>query len=635
MLDPKRLPIYEKEEEIVEAVHREKCVVVVSPTGTGKTTQIPQMLLRANIVEWPKMIGITQPRRISAVGVALRVAEEMGEKIGDIVGYKIRFDEKISHRTILKFMTDGILLMEHQHDPLLEEYTLIMVDEAHERTLNIDFTLGILKSILKKREDFKVLISSATINPCFFSEYFDDAPIIEVKAPLFPVEIKYTPPKKNTPKFVIEKILKVLNDIFSSSKDGDVLIFLSGEAEINECIQKIKELNRGNIVILPLFARLSNEEQRRVFEDFGEKRKIVVATNIAETSITIDGIKYVIDNGFAKINDFIPETSLSLLKQRPISKASAEQRKGRGGRVCPGICYRIYSPETFKQMPSFTKEEILRTDLSEIILRLLILGIKNVERFDFPLRPSKKRILASLKILQELGAITKKRELTEMGKKMSIFPMEPKYSRMIVEAEKRGVLEDTIIVTSFLSVKGPFVAMPSIEEEDFVRRELFEEFGDENGDLTFYINLFKGFVGDGMSESFCKFRFLDFKTMMEIYNIKNQIMEIALKSGFYNIEPSNGNENIIRAVAAGLPKFILRKKKRGLYSNRYFNNIEIHPSSSLFNERPHTILAGEIVSTTRTYARHVSVIRKGFFENSGFKKFHSNKREFYNKTFTI
>jgi RNA helicase HrpA len=622
------LPIYREEKRIVETVKENRVAVVVSPTGSGKTTQIPKMLLKAGLSPFG-MIGVTQPRRIAAISVASRIAEEMETTLGREVGYEIRFRNLSCRDTKLKIMTDGILLMETRKEPCLSAYDIIMVDEAHERTLNIDFTLGLLKEILHKRADLKVLISSATINPHIFSEYFDNAPIISVHADMYPVNVIYTELQDHSRekgKFrnrkktsdrgnsryseIISECVSIIRGVESRGEQGDFLIFLSGEAPIIQCAEAIEQEfgDSGRIVTLPLFARMSKEEQDRVFLKFEGRRKIVIATNIAETSITIDGIRYVIDTGIAKINDFDTRTGISILTEKPISRASAEQRKGRAGRTAEGVCYRLYSERDFFQREEYTKEEIFRTDLSEVVLRMIDLGIRKVERFDFIASPDRNNIRAALSVLKRLGAIDNFRNLTETGRTMLDFPMEPRFSRMLVEAMKHyeDCLDYVIMAVAFISARTPITY---VEEDRELAEKAFQKFVDPMGDLITYIHIFSEFRREHFSEDFSKSNFFDHRTMLEIANIYEQIKDIIEKKGM-EVKTGGKMQDVIKACAAGLSDFIMWHAWGKFYQNRFIRNVIIHPSSVLFDSKPDMIVAGEIMKTTQTFARSVSVINR-------------------------
>ena len=383
-MDPTRLPVYEQKQRILDTLAENQVIVVESPTGTGKTTQIPQILYEAGYTR-SGIIGVTQPRRIAAVSVCEFIAKQLNKSVPEVIGYKMRFDDRTDLTTQIKIMTDGILLQEIKADYHLSRYSVIMVDEAHERSLNIDFILGLLKRILKERPQFKVIISSATINAEIFSEYFDECPIVKIDAKAYPVSTIYDPPRSESDyEAMQDKITDIVDRTVREKRDGDFLIFMPGVKAIKDCIQNLGELKSSKrLELLPLYARLSSDEQEKVFQSYPGKSKVIVATNIAETSVTIDGITTVIDPGLAKMNFYNKRTFTSSLIEVPISRASCNQRKGRAGRTAPGSCYRLYTRKDYDDRPLFTTEEIFRTDLSEVVLRMAELGIKDFESFDF------------------------------------------------------------------------------------------------------------------------------------------------------------------------------------------------------------------------------------------------------------
>jgi ATP-dependent helicase HrpA len=602
-----QLPISLHKESILRALADHQVIVVESPTGSGKTTQIPQILLKAGYAELG-LIGITQPRRIAAVSVAEFIARQQNTRIPERVGYKMRFEDRTSEATRIKIMTDGILLQEMKADPWLSRYSLLMVDEAHERSLNIDFILGLLKQVLEQRPGFKVIVSSATINAELFSTYFDECPVVKIDAPSFPVEVFYQPMREeHSPDEIIEKISAIVDK--ERRRGGDILIFLPGEAAIKSCIAALQALpGARKLEILPLYSRLSAEEQEKVFAEVPGKTKVVVATNIAETSVTIDGVRCVIDPGWAKLNFYNPRNYTASLIEVPVSRASSNQRKGRAGRTRPGVCHRLYSPEDFRKRPLFTREEILRTDLSEVVLRMAELGIRDFEQFDFLSPPGKDGIVSAIETLKILDALDEKRELTALGRRMIAFPLLPRLSRIIVEAMERypGVLEEVLIGVSFLSARSPFL-LPAGEE--MAARKAHHGFQDPQGDFVSYLKMFKAFVASGNKEAFCAGSYLDARTMHEIRNIKVQLEEIVSEMGF---SPDSGGpmEDYLCAISRGLIQFVCVQSARGTYASLTAGRILIHPGSVMFRENPRFIVAGEIVRTSRMYARSVSPLKK-------------------------
>src|SRR6056297_1161774 len=457
---PEELPVYQQRNKILREIEHNQVIVVESPTGSGKTTQLPLILYHAGFGQ-EGVIGVTQPRRIAAVSVSEYIALQIGDKVPGMVGYKMRFEDKTIPDTRIKIMTDGILLQELKADNMLSAYSIIMVDEAHERSLNIDFILGLLKQIIETRPEFKVIISSATINAEIFSTYFNGCPIVHIETQMYPVQIIYDSPSQVSKEDALqEKIQAIVERVIQSGRGGDILIFLSGEKPIKECLARLSGCAVSKrLHLLPLYGRLSKEEQERVFDPPPEgTSKVVISTNIAETSVTIDGITTVIDSGLAKMNYYNPRTFTSSLIEGPISRASCNQRRGRAGRTQPGTCYRLYSKKDYESRDLFTKEEILRTDLSEVVLRMAEIGIQDVEDFDFISPPGSQGIRGALETLLLLNAIKHNRELTEIGRMMVEFPLIPRHSRMIVEAVRRypEVLEEVLIASAFPPPHPPF-----------------------------------------------------------------------------------------------------------------------------------------------------------------------------------
>ncbi|HOV64792.1 MAG TPA: ATP-dependent RNA helicase, partial [Spirochaetia bacterium] len=528
----KDLPVYKQREKILNALKSSQVVVIESPTGSGKTTQLPVILYEAGYADGG-MIGVTQPRRIAALSVSDFIAKQLNTPMPGLVGYKMRFEDKTLAETKIKIMTDGILLQELKNDRLLTKYNVIIVDEAHERSLNIDFILGLLKGIIEVRPDFKVIISSATINAEVFSEYFDGCPVVHIDTVIYPVQVIYDLPRDPKEEFAVQnKVADIVERIIDEKRKGDILVFLSGEQAIKDCINILDSLPcRKKLHILPLYGRLGKEEQERVFERAPRgKTKVVVATNIAETSVTIDGITAVIDSGLAKINNYNPRTFTSSLVEMPISKASCNQRKGRAGRTQPGTCYRLYDKRDFESRPMFTTEEIYRTDLSEVVLRMAELGITDYESFDFISTPGKAAIASAVQTLKLLDAIDDELKLSKIGKMMIEFPLLPRHARIIVEGilSYPDVLEELLIATSFISTNSPFILPPG---EEMDARKAHHSFRDPLGDFLSYLKLYRAFVASEDKEKFALTYYLDIKAMEEIVNIKEQLEEIVSDMG--------------------------------------------------------------------------------------------------------
>jgi ATP-dependent helicase HrpA len=608
-MDPYGLPVYQQREKILAALETHQVIVVESPTGSGKTTQIPLILHEAGYTG-RGMVGVTQPRRIAALSVSEFIARQIKTTIPKIVGYTMRFEDHTDDQTVIKVMTDGILLQELKGDRLLTRYSVLMVDEAHERSLNIDFILGMLKGILAARPEFRVIVSSATINVEAFSEYFDGCPVVSIDAPMFPVEVRYEPPEvEGDNESLLARICDIVGKVIQKKEPGDILVFLPGELAIKDCVQALADLDKDKqLALLPLYARLSHEDQARVFDEFPGKRKVIVSTNIAETSITIDGVVHVVDSGLGKVNFYSPRTFTESLVEVPVSKASCNQRRGRAGRTAPGVCHRLYSHKDLEGRPLYTTEEILRTDLSEVVLRMAELGIDEFESFDFLSPPGQDGIRAAVETLSLLDALDEDRHLTETGKMMCRFPILPKHARMIVEAIRSypSVIQEVIIAATFLSVHSPFL-LPAGEELE--ARRAHHTFRDPLGDFVSYQRIYDAFTKSGNKARFCDNHYLDLRTMNEISNIKVQLEEIVSAIGV-PIGSGGTWDDYLSAVSRGLIQFVCERTGKGIYRSLTADRIQIHPGSLMFRENPPYIVAGEVVRTSRMYARSVSPLRK-------------------------
>jgi ATP-dependent helicase HrpA len=522
---PMDLPVVARREEIVRAIEQNQVTIVCGETGSGKTTQLPKICLDAGR-GIAGMIGHTQPRRIAARSVAMRIAQELQTNLGHAVGYKIRFGDHVTDHTYIKLMTDGILLAEIQSDRLLRQYDTIIIDEAHERSLNIDFLLGYLKQILPKRRDLKLIITSATIDPQRFSRHFDDAPVIEVSGRTYPVETLYRPLKSEDPdEEDIEQIDGILRAMDELPAHGDVLIFLSGEREIRETAEALRGHHPPSTDILPLFARLNSDEQMRIFQPH-DRRRIVLATNVAETSLTVPGIRYVVDPGLARISRYTHRSKVQRLPIEKISQASAEQRKGRCGRVAEGICIRLYSEEDFSSRARFTEPEILRTNLASVILQMKAFGLGEIERFGFIEPPDARQIRDGYLTLHEIGAVDEQNRLTDIGRQLARLPVDPRIGRMILAARDEGVLHDVLIIAAALSVQDP--RERPMEFQD-AADQAHAKFRDESSDFLTYVHLWKAFhhqmkhLSGSKLRKWCKENFLSFVRMREWNDIHQQL----------------------------------------------------------------------------------------------------------------
>jgi HrpA-like RNA helicase len=644
------LPVYKNHQKILSVLKDNQAVVVESPTGSGKTTQLPVILHEAGYSH-KGIIGVTQPRRIAAVSVSEFIARQMETPLGGLVGYKMRFEDRTGPQTKIKIMTDGMLLQEMKLDPWLSKYSVLVVDEAHERSLNIDFTLGLLKRVLESRRDFKVIVSSATINAQAFSEYFGGCPVVKIDAQRFPVTLIYDPPV--TEDALLEKIEKIVTRFITEKRKGDILVFLSGEKAIKDCMNQLASCRvGGKLHLLPLYGRLGKEEQERVFESAPKGRtKVVLSTNIAETSVTIEGITAVIDSGLSKLNWYNPNTFTSSLVEAPISKASAEQRKGRAGRTCEGSCYRLYTRDDFEDRPQFTTEEIFRTDLSEVILRMSDLGITDFEDFDFISTPGKEGIASGIETLNLLDALESDRSLSNIGKMMTEFPLAPRQSRIIVEAILRypNIIRGTLIAAAFLSTQSPYLLPPG---EETSARKAHDRFRDDNGDFVSYLKIFKAYNDSLNKAKFCEKNYLDEKAMAEIVNVVAQLEEIlaGLKIPVLDgavigggAAPGGDAADYLCCIGKGMIQFVCVRdsgrdggkkgasgrngvsKRNGVsgrnvtYSSLTADKITIHPGSVMFRSNPMYIVAGEIVRTSRMYAMSVSPLSREIVERLGIK----------------
>jgi ATP-dependent helicase HrpA len=637
---PPTLPILERKDDIIAAIRKHPVVVITGETGSGKTTQLPKMCLEAGR-GLTGMIGCTQPRRIAATTVARRVAEEIGESIGRSIGYKIRFDDQTPRDAFVKFMTDGILLMEAQTDPLLRAYDTIIVDEAHERSLNIDFILGILKTILRRRNDLRLVITSATIDTEKFSKAFGNAPIIEVSGRLYPVEVRYEPldPKLEekgeiTP---VEAAVRSVENLDKRREQGDILIFMPTEQDIRETCALLAGRFREKTAILPLFSRLSAAEQLQVFRSM-TMRKIVVATNVAETSITIPGIRFVIDSGLARIAQYNPRSRTAGLPVRPISKSSADQRKGRCGRIQHGVCIRLYGEDDYLGRPLYTPPEILRSNLAGVILRMLALNLGDIDDFPFIDRPTQKSIRDGIETLIELGGIetdakeergpTHPWRLTALGRIMAQLPLDPRISRMILEARKEDCLEEIIIIGSALSIQDP---RERPAEKETQADQAHAKFRDPASDFSSLLGLWRRYYNDGKSPQtqnrqrrFCRDHFLSYRRMKEWREIHDQILSILTeqklvprKDATLHKQGADLYTALHRSILSGYLGQIALKKEKNLYTATHGRQAMIFPGSGLFNRGGNWIVAAEMIETSRLFARSAANIDSGWLEELG------------------
>ncbi|MGW3095959.1 ATP-dependent RNA helicase HrpA [Streptomyces sp. NPDC001102] len=614
---PEQLPVSQKKDEIAAAIRDHQVVIVAGETGSGKTTQIPKICLELGRGV-RGMIGHTQPRRIAARTVAERVAEEMDTPLGEAVGWKVRFTDQVNQdSTFIKLMTDGILLAEIQTDRELRAYDTIIIDEAHERSLNIDFLLGYLAQLLPKRPDLKVVITSATIDPERFSRHFGDAPIVEVSGRTYPVEVRYRPlleeDSDDADRDQITAITDAVEELMGEGK-GDILVFLSGEREIRDTADALTKKQYRFTEILPLYARLSHAEQHRVFQQH-TGRRIVLATNVAETSLTVPGIKYVIDPGFARISRYSHRTKVQRLPIEPISQASANQRKGRCGRTSDGICIRLYSEDDFLARPEFTDAEILRTNLASVILQMTAAGLGDIEKFPFIDPPDHRNIRDGVQLLQELGALDAaekdpRKRLTQTGRKLAQLPVDPRLARMVLEADKNGCVREVMVIAAALSIQDPR-ERPADKQAQADQQHA--RFKDETSDFLAYLNLWR-YVREQQKErgssSFrrmCKQEYLNFLRIREWQDIYSQLRTVAKQMGIHLNEDDAPGDRVHVSLLAGLLSHIGMKDVKDGAKNEYLGarnaKFAIFPGSALFKKPPRFVMSAELVETSRLWAR--------------------------------
>ena len=670
------LPIAAKRDEIKAALEKHQVLVIAGETGSGKTTQLPKICLEIGRGVHG-LIGHTQPRRLAARSVATRVAEEIGTPLGELVGYQVRFEDQSKESTLIKLMTDGILLAETQHDRFLEKYDTIIVDEAHERSLNIDFLLGFLKTLLPRRPDLKVIITSATIDLERFSKHFDDAPIIEVSGRTYPVDTWYRPLAAETDEdgnrveddlTVDQGVLAALDEIEAHEKSigqrpGDVLVFLPGEREIRDAAEMLRKANLRFTEVLPLYARLSPAEQQRIFRP-AAGRKIVLATNVAETSLTVPGIRYVIDSGTARISRYSYRAKVQRLPIEAVSQASANQRKGRCGRVEAGICIRLYSEEDFLSRQEFTDPEILRTNLAAVILQMLHLRLGDIQDFPFIEPPDGRAISDGFNLLQELSAVNRENQLTPLGRQLARLPIDPRLGRMLLEAAQQGSLEEVLIVASALSVQD-------VRERPADRQQAADQahaqWKDPDSDFAALINLWRGFeekrqeLGSGALRSWCRKNFLNYLRLREWRDAHRQLLLIARELQLGGTKPADkrrvenaeasstrsaeaatqpiptkdtkvnvilrqqaeaseaaqkakGYAAVHKAILAGLLSQIGHKTEDGDFLGARQRRFWVHPSSVIGRKKPNWLMAAELVETTKLFARMVAKIEPEWIE---------------------
>ena len=615
---PEALPISAHAGEIGEAIRAHPVVIVCGETGSGKTTQLPKICLSVGRGA-AGFIGHTQPRRVAARSTAARIAAELDTNLGERVGYKLRFDQRVSDDCYLKVLTDGMLLAEIQSDRDLRAYDAIIIDEAHERSLNIDFLLGYIKTLLVRRRDLKLIISSATIDTERFSEFFGDAPVIEVSGRGYPVELRYRPPVENAgeePDLHDSVVAAV--DALCDEGPGDILVFLPGERDIRDLRQTLRRQQGDACEVLPVYARLPLAQQQRLFEPHG-KRRIVLATNVAETSITVPAVRYVIDPGLARISRYGKRGSVQRLPIEPVSRASADQRMGRCGRTAPGVCVRLYSEESYQARPEFTEPEIRRTNLAAVLLEMRALGIHDLDAFPFLDAPDRRRVNDGYRLLRELGAIDADDRLTPVGRRLARFPVDPPIGRMILAAEELGCLSQVLVIASALSVADPRERPADAEAAATASHKRYQ---DERSDFMGLLKLWdyahegtRGLRG-GRLKSFCREHFLSLPRLREWQEVHRQLREIVRHMGLRPRRQEASFSRIHRALLAGLLRNIGVRNSEGTYTGLHDTTFHISSQSGQSQRQARWVVAAELVETHRLYAHQVARIRTEWIERA-------------------
>ncbi|WP_417706917.1 ATP-dependent RNA helicase HrpA [Rheinheimera aquimaris] len=618
---PPQLPVSEKKDDIKAAIAAHQVVIIAGETGSGKTTQIPKICLELGRGV-AGMIGHTQPRRLAARSVCDRIAEELQCQVGNQVGYKIRFGDHTNDNTFVKLMTDGILLAEIQQDRFLNQYDTLIIDEAHERSLNIDFLLGYLKQLLPKRPDLKLIITSATIDPQRFSKHFFNAPVIEVSGRTYPVETRYRAVSEQDDKDAdqLQGIFDAVEELYREPP-GDILIFLNGEREIRDTADALEKLKLPHTEVLPLYARLSAAEQNRIFQSHAGRR-IVLATNVAETSLTVPGIRYVIDPGTARLSRYSYRSKVQQLPIEAISQASANQRKGRCGRVAAGICIRLYSEEDFNSRPEFTDPEILRTNLASVIMQMLALGLGDIAAFPFLQRPDSRFVNDGIKLLEELGAIPAQRgkgglKLTELGRKLARLPIDPRLARMVLFAAENGGLNELLVLSAALSIQDP-------RERPLDKQQKADQyharFADPDSDFASWLKLWQYLqeqqdaLSNNQFRRLCRQEFLNYLRVREWQDLNTQLTQLMQEQGYQQNQQTAGYQAIHQAVLSGLLGQVGFKDSDADYLGPRQTRFYVFPGSHLFKRKPKWVAAAEWVETSKLYARTLAKIEPEWIE---------------------
>lgn len=620
----KGLPVYAQRDEFVTHVKKNQVTILVGETGSGKTTQIPQFCVYAGLCggAGKRMIACTQPRRVAAMSVAKRVSEEMDVELGQEVGYSIRFEDLTSKNTMLKYMTDGMLLREAMTDHLLSRYSVIILDEAHERTINTDVLMGLLKEVMPKRPDLKVVVMSATLDAGKFQEYFEGAPLMKVPGRLHPVEIFYTPEPERD---YLEAALRTVLQIHQCEPEGDILVFLTGEQEIEDAVKKLQEDAKklgpeyGELMCLPLYSTLPPQQQQRIFDKAPAPRvpggppgrKVIVSTNIAETSLTIDGIVYVIDPGFSKQKVYNPRVRVESLLVTPISKASAQQRAGRAGRTRPGKCFRLYTEAAFKkELIEQTYPEMLRSNLSNVVLHLKKIGIDDLVHFDFMDPPAPETLMRALELLNYLGALDDDGNMTEVGNLMSEFPLDPQLSKLLISSVNYNCSNEILSIVAMLSVPQVFVRPAEARK---AADEAKDRFAHLDGDHLTLLNVYHAFKQNGGDANWCYQNFVNQRALKNADNVRSQLVRVMQKCNVKLVSTDFSSKdyyiNIRKAMVEGFFMQVGHLERTGHYLTVKDNQVvALHPSTCL-DGKPEWVLYHEFVLTSKNYIRTVTGIR--------------------------
>eukprot|EP00457_Paulinella_chromatophora_P002543 gb/GEZN01002548.1/.p1 GENE.gb/GEZN01002548.1/~~gb/GEZN01002548.1/.p1 ORF type:complete len:723 (-),score=91.14 gb/GEZN01002548.1/:278-2410(-) len=618
------LPVYQQKTEFLKQLNKNPTVILVGETGSGKTTQIPQFALEAGFATTGRKIACTQPRRVAAMSVAKRVADELDVQLGEHVGYTIRFDDLTSNNTLMKYMTDGMLLREAMNDPVLSKYSVIILDEAHERTVSTDVLMGLLKEIMVKRKDLKLVVMSATLDAGKFQEYFTSAPLMKVPGRLHPVEIFYT---REAERDYLEAAMRAVIQIHMCEAPGDVLLFLTGEAEIEDACRKITDEAKklvedyGEVRAIPLYSSLPPKMQQRIFDDAPGPtrpggppgRKVIVSTNIAETSLTIDGIVYVVDPGFSKQKVYNPRIRVESLLVTPISKASAQQRAGRAGRTKPGKAFRLYTENAFNtELQENTYPEILRSNLSSVVLQLKKLGVDDLVHFDFMDPPAPETLMRALELLNYLGALNDDGDMTDVGHCISEFPLDPQMSKMLYSSPKYNCSNEMLSIVAMLSVPNVFLRPNEARKAADAAKDKFSHV---DGDHLTLLNAFHAYKSHGTKDpAWCWDNFLAERSLKSAENVRGQLHRIMVRQGLKMVSTEFSSAdyytNIRKCLVEGFFMQIAHLERSGHYLTLKDNQaVALHPSTCLDAEKPDWVLYNEFVLTSKNYIRTCTRVR--------------------------